>query len=131
MKTRAFTVVAVAAWMAGLFALDSITGDGNLQGLLAVAWTVVLGTVVGRWWLLAVPWLTACGLLAYGELTACHCTSVEDETPFFGLVLIGAGEAYVADMAILAGLALRWLLRRAWRLTIEPLRARRRAAGRR
>jgi hypothetical protein len=124
---RAFNVAAVAAWLAGLFALDSITGDGNLQGLLAVGWTVVLGVIVGRWWLLAAPWLVLLCLLAYAELAPpSRCIDCEDETPFLGLVLIGALEAYVADMAILFGLAVRAMV-----VAIAPPRARRRAAARR
>jgi hypothetical protein len=124
--------VTIAAWLAGLLSLDAITSDGNLQGWLAIAWTVVFGAVVARWWLLAVPWLLAGGLLAYAELAPPnHCISCEDDTPFVGLVFIGAFEAYVADMALLVGLALQWLLRRVWRLAIAPPPAQGRAAPRR
>jgi hypothetical protein len=103
--------VAIAAWLAGLFSLDAITSDGNLEGWLAAAWSILLGAVVGRWWILVVPWLAAAGLLTYTELApACHCTSTEDEIPFIGLVLIGAAAAFLADMAIGIGLALRCVL---------------------
>jgi hypothetical protein len=109
-----FYALVTAAWIAAEFTLDAITGDGNLQALLGVAFAVVFGFLIGRWWALAVPVIAAFGLVVFWLVKpSADCAGCENDVSFFGVLIISVLYVLLADVGIYLGVGVRQLLRAA------------------
>jgi hypothetical protein len=84
--------------------LDDITTDGNKQAVIAYSACLLLGAIVGRCWLLALPWAV---------LVAVNVSSAgSGEDPLDAQLIVAAMLGLSADIALAGGVALHRLCHR-------------------
>jgi hypothetical protein len=99
----ALRVIAIAGWAGGLIALTTWSNtDGAIA--VAVASTIFVGAVVGRWWLLLLPAPPALVLMAGAR--GDYEWSRGDWILFIALTTLAI------ELLLAVGLALNWVVRR-------------------
>lgn len=107
--TRKWIVPAVvmAVWLGGLYAIEPLTDNVDLQGALFAAFTVAAGLLANRWWVLLVPFLIAVVLTALPDDSANPCSECRDELGWQGTLFLGMMFAALTAVLLAIGVGAR------------------------
>jgi hypothetical protein len=105
MPKWAAPAVVIPVWIACLYTIEPLTDSFDGEALLFVGYTFAAGLLVGRWWVVPVPFATIALLFAFDATNPCE--ECREELEWLGQLFLGAVLAGAAAIVLAAAVGVR------------------------